>query len=305
MELHERLNALIHPSRTRIMQLLCSEELTGGEVARVIQGAQSTTSRHLKVLSESGWVVSRRAGNSVIFGSSDQLDEPSRALWNALSTELETRWPDDRLRLEETLRARAQSSRDYFGRIGARWEEVRRDLYGESSLTHLAFAMIEHEQTVADLGCGSGGVLRSLAPQVKKVIGIDREPSMLEAAQQVTADFEHVEVRAGELEAPPLQPEEVDVALLNLVLHLVESPSSVLEALRPALSAKGKIVMIDMVEHHREEYRQTMGHIWLGFSEEQLNEFANRASLRVLSYRILPPDLDAAGPALFVATLSK
>ena len=161
MELHERIGALIHPSRMRIMRLLSEEELTGGEVARITQGAQSTTSRHLKVLTESRWVVSRRVGNTVIFGASETLEVPEQTLWEALNHDLAARWPDDGLRLKATLNERAPSSRDYFGRLGARWEEVRRELYGEHSLTHLAFSLLSHDQVIADLGCGTGSLRTS------------------------------------------------------------------------------------------------------------------------------------------------
>ena len=303
MELHERLGALIHPSRTRMMRLLTHEELTGGEVARITQGAQSTTSRHLKALTESGWVMSRRVGNTVIFRASDQLDEPERALWQVLEQSLGSRWPDDTLRLAATLRERKPSSRDYFGRLGAKWEEVRRELYGEHSLTYLALAMLSRRQAVADLGCGVGHVLSLLAPHVERVIGVDREPAMLEAARTRVADYDHVEVRAGELESPPLERHEVDVALLNLVLHLVDSPAEILNALRPALRPAGRVIVIDMVAHDRDEYRRTMGHVSLGFSHQTLDKIASEAGLRLTNYHTLPPDLAASGPALFAASL--
>jgi ArsR family transcriptional regulator len=33
------------------------------------------------------------------------------------------------------------------------------------------------------------------------------------------------------------------------------------------LKRGGRLLILDMLPHEREEYRQTMGHIWLGFSE--------------------------------------
>lgn len=304
MDLHERYSALIHPSRTRIFRLLCQEELSGGEVARVTQSPQSTTSRHLKILTESDWVASRRVGNTVIFSASQSLSDADQALWSALEIELSDRWPDDSLRLATIIRERSPSSRDYFGRLGARWDEVRRALYGEHSLTHLALSMLSSELVIADLGCGSGGVLALLAPQVMRVIGIDREPAMIEAAQSKTRGFGNVEIRHGELESPPLSDAEVDIALFNLVLHLVESPTSALHAVASALKPQGKILIIDMVAHDRDEYRQSMGHVSLGFSEEEIHSFARRAGLTLDHYRPLPPDFDASGPALFAASLS-
>jgi ubiquinone/menaquinone biosynthesis C-methylase UbiE len=305
MDLHERFSALIHPSRTRIFRLLNQEELSGGEVTRITQGAQSTTSRHLKQLTESGWVVNRRMGNTILFSASKMLTQSDLALWHALEIELQDRWPDDEIRLATTLSERSPNSRDYFGRLGARWEEIRHILYGDHSLTHLAFSMLPRAQVVADLGCGSGTVLSLLASQVDWVIGVDREPAMIEAAHNKVAQFENVEIRHGELESPPLDHNELDLALLNLVLHLVDSPVQVLRAAGKALKTNGRIIMIDMVAHNREDYRQSMGHVSLGFSREQLVQIAESAHLKLQSYQPLPPDLKASGPALFSAIFSR
>ena len=303
MGLHERLSALIHPSRARVMRLLSEEELTGGEVARITQSPQSTTSRHLKALTESGWAVGRREGNMVIFGISDQLTELELTLWASLREELSARWPDDAVRLNAILCERAPNSRSYFGRVATGWDEIRRELYGEHSLTHLALSMLDPNLTIADLGCGSGGFLALLAPQARHVIGVDREPTMLKVARERTERFSNVEVREGELEAPPLAVSEVDLALLNLVLHLVEEPERVLRAAQPKLKARGRLIVIDMVAHDRDEYRRTMGHVSLGFSRDQLSELATRAGLKLSAYHTLPPDLSASGPALFTASL--
>ena len=305
MDVHERYSALIHPSRTRIFKLLYQEELSGGEVTRITQGAQSTTSRHLKLLTESDWVVSRRVGTTVLFSASKNLNDTDLALWEAMKVELKDSWSDDALRLATTLQERSPTSRDYFGRLGSKWEDIREQLYGANSLTHLAFSMLSREQTVADLGCGSGTVLSMLAPQVDWVIGVDREPAMLEAAYTKTSDFDNVEIRQGELESPPLQDQELDLALLNLVLHLVERPNEVLRATAQALKPSGRLVIIDMVAHQREEYRQSMGHVSLGFSYHELYQFAEDSGLKLENYLALPPDLKASGPSLFSASFSK
>ena len=127
---------------------------------------------------------------------------------------------------------------------------------------------------------------------------------MLEAAGKRLHHYPNVELRAGELEVPPLEKEEVDIVIFNLVLHLIDSPAHVLRTIRPALRDKGRVVIVDMVAHDREDYRRTMGHVSLGFSEHSLMSLIQEASLKLSNYQILSPDLDATGPALFVATLT-
>jgi ArsR family transcriptional regulator len=62
------------------------------------------------------------------------------------------------------------------------------------------------------------------------------------------------------------------------------------------------VVVVDMLPHHHEEYRQQMGHVWLGFSETQMVKLLTGAGFEEVRTRSLPLDPDAKGPALFVAT---
>ena len=75
-----------------------------------------------------------------------------------------------------------------------------------------------------------------------------------------------------------------------------------LSAAERVLKPGGRLVVVDMLPHDRESYRQQMGHAWLGFSEShtmRLLSDAGFASIRIVA---LPPDAKAKGPALFVAT---
>ena len=58
-----------------------------------------------------------------------------------------------------------------------------------------------------------------------------------------------------------------------------------------------------MLPHEREEYRQQMGHVWLGFGEEQMQAACSRRA-GFVDVRIVPLASEsphAKGPALFVA----
>jgi ArsR family transcriptional regulator len=57
-----------------------------------------------------------------------------------------------------------------------------------------------------------------------------------------------------------------------------------------------------MLPHEHEEYRQTMGHIWLGFNQEQMTQWLHGAGFSDIRWRVLPPEPKAKGPSLFVAT---
>ena len=57
-----------------------------------------------------------------------------------------------------------------------------------------------------------------------------------------------------------------------------------------------------MLPHERENYRQQMGHVWLGFSEDHIARLLGEAGFDTIRIVALPPDAKTKGPALFVAT---
>ena len=81
----DHLAALSDPVRLRVLRLLEREELSVGEVAKVLQMPQSTVSRHLKVLADGGWVFKRSEGTATYYRVVlDDLAGPHRALWVAV-----------------------------------------------------------------------------------------------------------------------------------------------------------------------------------------------------------------------------
>jgi SAM-dependent methyltransferase len=112
-------------------------------------------------------------------------------------------------------------------------------------------------------------------------------------------------VRRGSLEALPLADGVLDAAVMMLVLHHIPAPGLVLaEALR-VLKPGGRLLVVDMAPHDREEYRQQMGHVWLGFADDQLRRLFDHAGFVSSHVVALAPDTDAKGPALFAATATK
>src|SRR5258707_2736923 len=77
----DRLSALADTTRSRILLLLERRELTVSELCGVMQLPQSTVSRHLKALADSGWVASRGEGTSNVYTTTRDLDTSARRLW--------------------------------------------------------------------------------------------------------------------------------------------------------------------------------------------------------------------------------
>jgi ubiquinone/menaquinone biosynthesis C-methylase UbiE/DNA-binding transcriptional ArsR family regulator len=302
-DVYESLNLLAIPIRVRLLRLLELEELGVGELERVLQVPQSTVSRHLKLLRDAGWVQLRKDGTASLVALSDALDADARNLWELVKAQTDGDHADDGLRLAAVLAAREVDSRAFFGRVAGQWHQLRQELFGHGFMGAALAALLPRELVVADLGCGTGEALEALAPVVDRLIGVDREPAMLEAARRRLVGQPHVELRQGSLEEPPLEAGEIDVALIMLVLHHVQDPGAALAGAARALRAGGRVVVLDMVAHDRDEYRRTMGHAHLGFEEAQIRRWGREAGLELRSWRVLAPDPEASGPLLFLGVL--
>lgn len=305
----DRLAALSEPTRVRILRLLQREELAVGELVRIIQAPQPTVSRHLKQLDESGWVLRRKAGTASYYRfANGELDEPARALWASVATSVDADtdsavWAEDLRRLDGVLAARTGDSAELFRRLGGRWDAVRRELFGDAYLLPTLLALLPPGLVIADLGCGTGAMLPLLAPVAGQLIGVDREEAMLEVARDRVGALPNVSLRQGLLDALPMADASVDLAVCALVLHHVRELAPVCAEVARVLRPGGRWVVLDMVEHDRDDYRDTMGHQHLGFKESTLGALAAAAGLRLSGYRVLPADPDAAGPGLFIAVI--
>src|SRR5262249_19251356 len=149
--------------------------------------------------------------------------------------------------------------------------------------------------------CGTGQTTAALAPFVAKAIAVDRSGEMLQAARRRLRDLPNVEVRRGELEAMPIDDAELDVATLVLVLNHVSDPAAVLAETTRVIRPGGRLLVADMLPHDREEYRQRMGHVWLGFPEEHVRRLMSDAGFDTIRVVSLAAEPEAKGPALFVA----
>src|SRR5687768_13851623 len=153
------MDALNDPTRLRLLRLLERHELGVVELCDILQLPQSTVSRHLKVLADQHWLVSRRLGTNNLYRMLlDELDAPQRRLW-LLAREQTDTWTavqQDQLRLARRLEDRQRDSQAFFAGAAAQWDKLRTELYGQSFETAALLSLLPPTWTVADLGCGTG-----------------------------------------------------------------------------------------------------------------------------------------------------
>jgi len=301
----DRLSALADPIRGRLLLALERQELTVREIQTALQLPQSTVSRHLKVLADLGLVATRSEGTSNWYRMPGRELEPSmRRLWTAVREELaESRIARrDADRLGRVVAERHVTSQRFFASAAGQWDRLRKELFGDRFEHLCLLGLLEPTWTVGDLGCGTGQVVTALAPFVARVVGVDESAPMLRSARQRARGIDNVEFRSGTLECLPIADAELDAALCMLVLHHVSHPPGVLASARRALKRGGKLLVVDMIPHDHAEYREEMGHQWLGFEPGELADWVAQAGFESFRLVTIPPDAHAKGPGLFVAS---
>ncbi len=298
--------------RLRVLRILEHEELSVGEIAQIVQLPQSTVSRHLKILADGQWLARRTAGTATLYRLVlDDLSSEARVLWLAIRDQLPAGGDlaEDSRRLTAVLAQRDADPQSFFGRVVGEWDRIRADWFGDRFTPTALLSLIPADWTIADLGCGTGNAAELLAPVARKVIAVDQSEPMLAAAKKRLAGHTNVTFHQGSLERLPLPDASVDACVSILVLHHVPEPAAAIKEMHRILrstasgpASGGVALIVDMLDHDRAEYRQTMAHKHLGFPARSIQKLCKDAGFASVSVRPLPSEPDAKGPGLFVAT---
>jgi ubiquinone/menaquinone biosynthesis C-methylase UbiE len=184
----------------------------------------------------------------------------------------------------------AKEVQAFFERVASDWDTMRLAYYDErviEKMTEVSGA--DEDATVVDVGTGTGFVAAGLAPRVKRVIGIDNSPAMLEIARGNldTLGIDNVELVQGEVTYLPRADGSMEAALANMVLHHAENPASMLQEMVRVVKPGGTVAVTDEVEHPYGWMRQEHADVWLGFRREQVESFFGQAGLMGFGYESL------------------
>lgn len=206
-------------------------------------------------------------------------------------------------RLGQVIRRRQTANTEFFDEVGARWDQLRIDAFGESFHLEALATLLPREWVVTDVGTGTGYLLPTLVRQFARVIAVDPAESMLSLARSRSDllgpgnhglgnhDSGHhddsgdhgpgrrgsgiVEFRQGSASQLPIADMEVDLLVASLVLHHVNNPQTALAEFQRCLKPTGRVLLIEQDHHHDAEFHERMGDEWWGFSPATLAEWLN------------------------------
>jgi ubiquinone/menaquinone biosynthesis C-methylase UbiE len=171
------------------------------------------------------------------------------------------------------------STRDYFDKVADQWDDMRRAFFGEGvRRASIEAARVGPGMIVADVGTGTGFLAELALDAGARVIGVDISDAML---AQATSRFagRPFEARQGDTAALPLQTEEVDAVLGNMVLHHAEDPPAAIREMARALKPGGTLVITDADSHTHEWLRTEQHDRWLGFARGDISRWFQEAGL--------------------------
>ena len=281
------LHALSDATRLRVLLLLREMELAVGEVAQVLAQSQPGISKHVRILLDCGLLARRKEGNWVFL----RLGEP--ALVQPVFALLE-RWAAvhgrspwiaaDAARLAAIKSERAEEAGRYFAAHAAGWDKLRGlhvpvDRVDEAILRALGDSK---PGRLVDLGSGTGTMLRLFAGKAEHMIGIDRSPEMLRYARVMLAaeGIANAELRQGDINGLELPAGSADTVILHQVLHYAQHPAAFVAEAARLLAPDGRLLVVDLARHDREDLRKDHAHARLGFADDEVVSWFKAAGLK-------------------------
>jgi ubiquinone/menaquinone biosynthesis C-methylase UbiE len=290
------LRAAGEETRLRLLVLLAEGDLTVSDLTDILGQSQPRISRHLKLMVEAGLITRHREGSWAFFRLAQQQEGAPLAQWLvACLASNDAVLKVDRQRLDAVRAARNEAAQAYFAKHAQDWDRIRSLHVSEAQVAEAIRTKLGTRRlnSVLDLGTGTGQMLRLLAPQADRLLGLDVNASMLAVARaQLAAEGLHrVELRQGDLYALPVERDSFDLVVLHQVLHYLDDPQRALREAAQAVAIDGRLLVVDFAPHDLEFLREEQAHRRLGFADEQMRQWLMDAGLYVeKTTSLVPPD---------------
>jgi ubiquinone/menaquinone biosynthesis C-methylase UbiE len=299
------LRAISDPTRLRLLLLLLEEELTVAELQEILGMGQSRISASLALLKREAIARNRRVGKNIFYSVRPETVSALQSILDAARRELPEAI-NDNAAMTLALRKRKDKAAEYFNQLAGKFGRTYIPGRSWQALAHALLRLLP-AMVIADLGAGEGTLSQLLARGAKKVIAIDNSEKMVEFGVSLAREhgFENLEYRLGDIEAPPIDPDSVDLALFSQALHHASSPQKAVTAAHRILRKGGRIVVLDLASHSHEQARELYADVWLGFSEVELHQILTKAGFSQIEISIVSRESQAPNFQTLLATATK
>lgn len=267
-EVVQALKSAAEPTRLRLLFLLSQAEYTVGELARVLNQSQPRISRHLRLLTEAGFLNRFREQQCVYY----RAPSNGRTLaW--LRQLLAMADPDapmlrrDRERAVKVVGDRARVAAQLLAAVeapvsGAGAASPVGLASAASSLgTALGVAVDAPEWSrllleelgpmpvgeLLDIGTGSGLMLQILGPRARRAVGLDISAPALRLARTRVhgAGLAHCEFRRGDMYSLPYDDASFDTVSIDRVLAAAARPGAAIAEAARILKPEGRLIVVE------------------------------------------------------------
>ncbi len=285
------LKASADPLRMHILKVLEFESFGVLELSQILDCKQSGMSHHLKALAGAGLVTARREANWIYYQrANDPLMDGLSKLQEAILDTMDHLALDAELeqRIDDVLRARTKNGEELFEINTDEFREIHGQIspysvYGKGAADMLEFCLDERGGSVLEVGCGEGAFLAELSSRFDSVYALDLSPAMVERASVFVEkmNVDNVEVLVGDTKNAWLRDRQFDVVVMNMVLHHVSAPAMQIREVAELLRPGGRFFLCDLCSHNQRSARENCGDVWLGFDEDVISDWGERAGLAV------------------------
>ncbi len=234
------LKAVADPTRVRLLALLSHGELAVHEICQILDQSQPRVSRHLRLLTEAGFLVRFREQKLVYYRP--PAEGQGRAWWDLLRQMLSM----DDAQLEQ------DRQRMISVRSGLQGAASAASAQGPDGLEDLAALLLEEIGPVGigsllDIGTGTGRMIEVLGRRAQHAVGVDISTSALKLARTRVhgAGLAHVEFQRGDMYRLPSPDASFDLVSLDRVLAGAERPEAAIAEAARALKAGGRLLIVE------------------------------------------------------------
>ncbi|WP_330927284.1 metalloregulator ArsR/SmtB family transcription factor [Candidatus Sororendozoicomonas aggregata] len=273
--------------RLSVLRVLRTESLGVLALSEVFGMRQPAMSHHLKVLLQAGLVTTRKEGNTIFYRRAlPPANSCHEGIIRAFFTAVDRTGLSEELtkRLNSIQQQRAEQSRQFFVRnadVLSKQQELIADhgLYAEGMTILLGQTSFPASALAVEIGPGEGAFLKTLSQQFARVYAVDNCQTMLRCSQQRANDekLDNVKFHLGEIHELDNLNNQCDCIVANMVLHHVPSPAAMIPRALALLKPGGSFLVSELCRHDQEWTRSSCGDLWLGFSPEELSQWAEQA----------------------------